>query len=85
MTINNTTSYLDLSPLYGTNLSEQNMVRNKAEGRGLLWNDAFAEDRLVLVPPAASALLVVFSRNHNVSYCYSYLQFLQPVLNHQFM
>lgn len=64
-TINNTTSYLDLSPLYGTNQAEQDLVRNKAEGRGLLWPDAFAEDRLVLVPPAASALLVVFSRNHN--------------------
>ena len=66
-TINNTTSYVDLSPLYGTNQSEQDLVRNKAEGRGLLWNDAFAEDRLILVPPAASALLVIFSRNHNVS------------------
>ncbi|GJE97837.1 heme peroxidase [Phanerochaete sordida] len=64
-TLNNTTSYLDLSPLYGTNQAEQDLVRNKAEGRGLLWNDAFAEDRLVLVPPAASALLVIFSRNHN--------------------
>ena len=66
-TINNTTSYLDLSPLYGTNQTEQDMVRNKEAGRGLLYNDAFAEDRLVLVPPAASALLVIFSRNHNVS------------------
>ena len=65
-TVNGTSSYLDLSPLYGTNQNEQDMVRNKEEGRGLLWNDAFAEDRLVLVPPAASALLVVFSRNHNV-------------------
>ena len=64
--INNTSSYLDLSPLYGTNQAEQDLVRNKEAGRGLLWNDAFAEDRLVLVPPAASALLVIFSRNHNV-------------------
>lgn len=67
-TVNNTTSYLDLSPLYGTNQAEQNLVRNKEPGRGLLWNDAFAEDRLILVPPAASALLVIFSRNHNVSW-----------------
>lgn len=65
-TVNGTSSYLDLSPLYGTNQAEQDLVRNKEEGRGLLYNDAFAEDRLVLVPPAASALLVVFSRNHNV-------------------
>ncbi|EKM48647.1 uncharacterized protein PHACADRAFT_214715 [Phanerochaete carnosa HHB-10118-sp] len=65
MTVNNTTSYLDLSPLYGTTQAEQDLVRNRGAGRGLLWNDAFAEDRLVLVPPAASALLVLFSRNHN--------------------
>ena len=65
--INDTNSYLDLSPLYGINQDQQDMVRNKAEGRGYLWKDAFAEDRLILVPPAASALLVIFSRNHNVS------------------
>ena len=65
ITINNTSSYIDLSPLYGTNAAEQDLVRNKM-GRGLLWNDAYAEDRLVLVPPVASALLVLFSRNHNV-------------------
>ncbi|KAI0079537.1 heme peroxidase [Panus rudis PR-1116 ss-1] len=64
-TKNNTSSYLDLSVLYGRNQQEQDLVRDKASGRGLLWPDAFAEDRLVLVPPAASALLVVFSRNHN--------------------
>ncbi|KAI0683948.1 heme peroxidase [Cytidiella melzeri] len=63
--INDANSYLDLSPLYGINQQQQDMVRNKAEGRGYLWKDAFAEDRLILVPPAASALLVVFSRNHN--------------------
>ncbi|KAH8099451.1 heme peroxidase [Cristinia sonorae] len=65
MTKNNTSSYLDLSILYGINQQQQDMVRNKAPGRGLLWPDAFAEDRLILVPPAASALLVIFSRNHN--------------------
>jgi linoleate 10R-lipoxygenase len=64
--INDTTSYLDLSPLYGINQQQQDLVRNKVEGRGYLWKDAFAEDRLILVPPAASALLVIFSRNHNV-------------------
>lgn len=65
-TINDTNSYLDLSVLYGVSSQQQDMIRNKDEGRGYLWKDAFAEDRLVLVPPAASALLVVFSRNHNV-------------------
>ncbi|TFK85570.1 heme peroxidase [Polyporus arcularius HHB13444] len=65
MTINNTTSYLDLSILYGTNQAEQDAVRDKASGKGLLYPDAFSEDRLIFVPPAATALLVLFSRNHN--------------------
>ena len=64
---NNTTSYLDLSPVYGTNQIEQDLVRDKAQGRGLLYPDTFSEDRLQFLPPAASALLVIFSRNHNVS------------------
>lgn len=84
MNINNTSSYLDLSLLYGTGMfcfdssrsqishsfdSDQNaqdLVRNKAAGRGLLYPDTFSEERLLFVPPAASALLVVLSRNHNV-------------------
>ncbi|CAL1694713.1 unnamed protein product [Somion occarium] len=65
MSKNNTSSYLDLSVLYGINQQQQDLVRDKEHGRGLLYPDAFAEDRLVLVPPAASALLVMFSRNHN--------------------
>ncbi|KAF8210021.1 heme peroxidase [Mycena galopus ATCC 62051] len=63
--INMTSSYLDLSPLYGTNQQTQNLVRNKRRGRGLLHPDTFAEERLVLIPPAVSALLVLFNRNHN--------------------
>ncbi|CAL1708758.1 unnamed protein product [Somion occarium] len=65
MTKNNTSSYLDLSILYGINQDQQDSVRNKAAGRGWLWPDSFAEDRLILVPPASSALLVILSRNHN--------------------
>lgn len=42
------------------------MVRNRDSGRGVLWPDAYSEDRLSFIPPAASALLVIFSRNHNV-------------------
>ncbi|KIJ45873.1 hypothetical protein M422DRAFT_226935 [Sphaerobolus stellatus SS14] len=63
--INNTSSYLDLSPLYGYSQASQDQVRVKEKGRGLLYPDAFSEDRLGLFPPAASALLVIFSRNHN--------------------
>ena len=44
----------------------EDTVRDKASGCGLLYPDAFAEERLVFVPPAATALLVLFSRNHNV-------------------
>ncbi|THV00228.1 heme peroxidase [Dendrothele bispora CBS 962.96] len=62
---NNTSSYLDLSPVYGINQEAQDLVRDKASGRGYLYPDTFSEERLQFLPPAASALLVVFSRNHN--------------------
>lgn len=62
---NDTSSYLDLSPLYGHNQATQDTVRNKTLGRGLLYPDTFSEERLLFLPPAASALLVVFCRNHN--------------------
>ena len=58
MSKNNTSSYLDLSVLYGINQTQVDLVRDKEKGRGLLYPDAFAEDRLVLVPPAA------FPRDH---------------------
>ncbi|KAF5372301.1 hypothetical protein D9615_009236 [Tricholomella constricta] len=63
--INNASSYLDLSPLYGDSQAAQDKVRNKAEGRGLLFPDTFSEERLLFLPPATSVLLVLFSRNHN--------------------
>ena len=45
----------------------QDLVRNKAAGRGLLYPDTFSEERLLFLPPAASVLLVILCRNHNVS------------------
>jgi hypothetical protein len=63
--INNASSYLDLSPVYGDNQAAQDKVRDKAQGRGLLYPDTFSEERLLFLPPATSVLLVVFSRNHN--------------------
>ncbi|KAJ7506939.1 heme peroxidase [Mycena galericulata] len=63
--INATSSYLDLSPLYGINQATQDLVRDKAQGRGLLYPDSFSEERLMFLPPAASALLVILNRNHN--------------------
>lgn len=83
--INDTSSYLDHSPLYGhgtlsspcfcllrpliltfyPDQASQDTVRDRASGRGLLYNDTFAEERLFFQPPAVNALLVLFSRNHN--------------------
>ncbi|KAF7321225.1 Heme peroxidase [Mycena chlorophos] len=63
--INQTSSYFDLSPLYGINQETQDLVRDKAQGRGLLYPDVFSEERLSFLPPAASAILVLFNRNHN--------------------
>ncbi|KAJ7442287.1 linoleate diol synthase [Mycena latifolia] len=62
--INETSSYVDLSPLYGHNQEAQDKVRNKGTGLGLLFPDVFA-DRLLLLPPAVCVILVLFSRNHN--------------------
>ncbi|KDQ61436.1 hypothetical protein JAAARDRAFT_203950 [Jaapia argillacea MUCL 33604] len=62
--INETSSYVDLAPLYGNNQESQNKVRVR-DGRGLMHPDVFAEDRLLLLPPAVCVLLVLFNRNHN--------------------
>ncbi|KAJ6467001.1 heme peroxidase [Mycena sanguinolenta] len=65
-TINLTSSYLDLAILYGNSQAEQDSVRNK-DGRGRLYDDVFADSRLLFMPPSATALLVLLSRNHNYS------------------
>ncbi|KAF8585671.1 heme peroxidase [Ramaria rubella] len=62
--INDTSSYLDLSPLYGVDTTEQERVR-RFDGTGRMWDDVFADMRLLGMPPAVGALLVVFNRNHN--------------------
>ncbi|THH32027.1 hypothetical protein EUX98_g2160 [Antrodiella citrinella] len=62
--INETSSYVDLAPLYGHNQEAQDKVRMR-NGRGYLHPDAFAEDRLLLLPPAVCVILVLFNRNHN--------------------
>ncbi|KIP05732.1 hypothetical protein PHLGIDRAFT_91744, partial [Phlebiopsis gigantea 11061_1 CR5-6] len=63
-TINKASSYLDLSPLYGSSDKEFDTVRRK-DGTGRLFEDVFADSRLLFMPPSACALLVLFSRNHN--------------------
>lgn len=60
---NLTTSYLDLSHLYGNNLEQQLSVRQMKNG--LLNPDQWYDNRLVIQPSGVAALLVVFSRNHN--------------------
>ncbi|KAL4078615.1 heme peroxidase [Scleroderma yunnanense] len=62
--INMTSGYVDLAPLYGNDQATQDKIRIK-DGRGLLHPDTFAEDRLLLLPPAVCVLLVLFNRNHN--------------------
>ena len=63
--INETSSYVDLAPLYGVNREKQNEVCAFG-GRGLLYPNVFSEDRLLLLPPAVCVLLVLIRRNHNV-------------------
>ncbi|CAO3586362.1 unnamed protein product [Absidia cylindrospora] len=60
---NLTTSYLDLSSLYGYNRKDQESIRQMKNG--LLKNDQWFDKRLVIQPPGVAALLVLFSRNHN--------------------
>ncbi|KAH9821492.1 heme peroxidase [Melampsora americana] len=63
---NKTSSYASLDPLYGTSEQEQSQIRDRSQlGRGLLHNDTFSSNRLLLMPPSSCALLVLFSRNHN--------------------
>lgn len=69
-TRNNASSYLDLSPLYGSSQEEVNKVRRK-DGTGKIWDDVFSDPRLIYMPPAVCALLVLFNRNHNVSVPYT--------------
>jgi hypothetical protein len=61
--ISNTSSYLDLSPLYGSNWQEQKTMRTFKDGK--IKPDCFAETRLLSFPPGCGALLILFNRYHN--------------------
>ncbi|TGZ79433.1 heme peroxidase [Ascodesmis nigricans] len=61
--ISDTSSYLDLSPLYGHNQEMQNTVRTFKDGK--LKPDCFAEKRLLAFPPGVSVFLIMFNRFHN--------------------
>lgn len=58
-----TSSYLDLAPLYGSTQQQQDAVRLKKDG--LLKPDTFHEARLLGQPPGVNVLLVLYSRFHN--------------------
>ncbi|KAG6856837.1 hypothetical protein H0H87_012895 [Tephrocybe sp. NHM501043] len=61
---NEASPYLDLSPLYGANDSESQLVR-AMDGRGMLSPDCFYDDRVMFHSPAVAVLLILWNRNHN--------------------
>ncbi|KAL2266768.1 hypothetical protein VTJ83DRAFT_6120 [Remersonia thermophila] len=63
MSRNKTSSYLDLSPLYGSDQEMQNTIRTFKDGK--LKADAFADKRLLGLPPGVGVLLIMFNRFHN--------------------
>ena len=58
-----TSSYLDLSPLYGDVQEDQDRIRTFKDGK--LKPDCFAEHRLLTFPPGCGVLLIMFNRFHN--------------------
>ncbi|KAF8856072.1 linoleate diol synthase [Acephala macrosclerotiorum] len=61
--INETSSYVDLSTLYGNTGKEQKRVRTYENG--LVYPDSIASERIMMMPPGVVAVMVMFSRNHN--------------------
>ncbi|KAI9759515.1 MAG: hypothetical protein M4579_002274 [Chaenotheca gracillima] len=58
-----TSSYLDLSPLYGDTQEDQDQIRTFKDGK--LKPDCFAEQRLLGFPPGCGVILIMFNRFHN--------------------
>lgn len=63
ITKNKTSSFLDLSPLYGSNQEMQDSVRTFKDG--MMKPDTFADKRLLGQPPGVCTILVMFNRFHN--------------------
>jgi hypothetical protein len=61
--INETSSYVDLSTLYGNTGKEQKGVRTYQNGT--IFPDSVASDRIMMMPPGVVAVVILFSRNHN--------------------
>jgi linoleate 10R-lipoxygenase len=68
-----TSSYLDLSPLYGSSQKEQDAMRTFKDGK--LKPDCFSETRLLGFPPGVGCILIMFNRFHN------YVADQLPVIN----
>jgi len=58
-----TSSYLDLAPLYGSSLQDQLEIRTMKEGK--LKPDTFHEKRLLGQPAGVNVMLVLYNRFHN--------------------
>jgi Animal haem peroxidase len=61
--INETSSYVDLSTLYGNTEKEQ--VRVRTYQNGTIFPDSVASERIMMMPPGVVAVIIMFSRNHN--------------------
>ncbi|KAF3904876.1 hypothetical protein ABW20_dc0106815 [Dactylellina cionopaga] len=61
--ISDSSSYLDLSPLYG--YDEETNAKVRTRKLGLLHPDTFAENRLLRQPPGVCTYLVMYNRYHN--------------------
>ncbi|KAK3395060.1 linoleate diol synthase [Podospora didyma] len=61
--ISDTSSYLDLAPLYGSSLKDQLEIRTMKGG--MLKPDTFHEKRLLGQPAGVNVMLVMYSRFHN--------------------
>jgi cytochrome P450 len=61
--VSDTSSYLDLAPLYGSSWADQKLMRTFKDGK--IKPDCFSETRLLSFPPGVGALLIMFNRHHN--------------------
>ncbi|KAF5017298.1 hypothetical protein F66182_10796 [Fusarium sp. NRRL 66182] len=60
---NDSSSYLDLAPLYGSTEKDRDSIRTFKDGK--LKPDCFADKRLIGNPPGVPILLIMFNRFHN--------------------
>ncbi|OQO08271.1 hypothetical protein B0A48_06141 [Cryoendolithus antarcticus] len=58
-----TSSYLDLAPLYGSRWEDQKRMRTFKDGK--IIPDCFSETRLLSFPPGVGCILIMFNRYHN--------------------